>query len=107
MIKITVVPKSDEKLFNLLVQKEKEIRHKATTFYRKKSRKKSGEEKWSHTSNWGWIHFQRCFGEILVVVVNPKKEEDEWHLVNAFVGYLHRHFNDKISSIQLNYNISE
>ena len=103
MIKVTVIPNGDEKIFSLLVNKEKEIRKRATTFYRKGSNKK-GEEKWAHTSNWGWIHFQNCLDGILVAIVHPKKEENEWQLVTAFIGYLHRHFQDKISSIQLNYS---
>ena len=95
MIKITAIPVSGEKIFELLVEKEKEIRNSPTTFEKRVANKK-GEAKWNHKRKWGWIHFQKCIGGILVASVHPHKPENEWQLVTAFIGYLDRNLKDKI-----------
>ncbi len=43
----------------------------------------------------------------IVAVVQAKNESDEWQLLTSFIGFLHRHFNDSISTITISFEADE
>jgi hypothetical protein len=97
MTKITVVPRTGEDVFKLMIAKEKE--GKFSTFYRT-GRKKKGEDKWLHTNYPGNIKFHQCYGGICIAIISS---EDEWQILQAFVGLMSRQMRESIASISISY----
>jgi hypothetical protein len=96
---LQVIPKSDNKssLKALLKQKERELRGRGTSFYRER------EGLWKHVKHQGWIKWQEISGGLLVAEIQTRKDTAEWQLLQAFIGYLDRHFGDQIESISIIY----
>lgn len=93
---VIIVPKTGKKLKPLLKKKEIELRGTATTFYRVK------EGRWGHVKYPGWINFETR-GGLLIAEVQSRKKELEWQLLQAFIGYLHRHLGEHIDSISITF----
>ncbi len=94
---LQVIPKEKVKLKSLLKSKERSLRGKNTSFIRK------GKGHWKHVKYPGWIKFEGSKQGVLIVEINTRKPEQEWQLLQAFIGYLDRHFGDKIESIFIHY----
>jgi hypothetical protein len=96
---VQVVPKSGTKpnLKSLLKSKERALRGTATTFRRKR------EGRWVHVRYPGWISWKGTTGGLLVAEVKTKKPDAEWQLLQAFIGYLDRHFRRHIENISITY----
>ncbi len=107
MIKISIVPEKGEKIYSLLVQKELSLRKKNKGTLHRTGPKKKNEDKWVHNTMPGWIKFQRCYGGMIVAIVQSKNRDQEWQLLSSFIGFLDRHFRDEINNINLNYVSSE
>lgn len=106
MIKVTVIPQHNAKIYSLMVQKELALRQANQGTLHRSGAKKKDEDKWVHASYQGWIRFQRCLGGTVVAIVQAKNAEEEWKLLNSFIGFLDRHFRDSIANINLSYDFS-
>jgi hypothetical protein len=96
---VQVVPRPDRKhnLKALLKAKERELRSGPTAFKRKR------EGRWHHVKYPGWINWDETIGGILVAEIHTRATNQEWQLLQAFVGYLDRHLGDHIESISITY----
>ena len=96
---LQVLPRRGNKqgLKALLNAKERALRNRGTTFYRKRA------GRWAHTAYHGWINWSEAQGGILVAEIHSKAADAEWQLLKAFVGYLDRHLADHIESITVTY----
>src|SRR2546430_406299 len=96
---LQVVPRAGSKssLKQLLKAKERSLRGSSTTFLR------SGEGRWTHKTYPGWINWGEAAGGILVAEIRTRKEESEWQLLHAFIGYLDRHLGKHIESVSIIY----
>ena len=96
---LQVVPKANAKqhLKALLKAKERALRGSSTTFVRQK------EGRWRHKKYAGWIKWDEAHGGVLVAEVRTLDGTSEWQLLQAFVGYLDRHFAEQIESIAITY----
>lgn len=103
MIKVTIIPKEGENIYSLLVKKELALRNKNQGTLHRSGGKKKGEDKWIHSTYPGWVRFQSCLGGVTVALVQSKNSETEWQLLSSFIGFLDRHFRDRISNISLTY----
>lgn len=94
---VQVVPKSgtDTKLKTLLKNKARELRGTTTAFHRVR------EGQWKHVKYPGRIIWDETRGGLLVAEIQPKKEESDWQLLQAFIGYLDRHLGESIESISI------
>ena len=95
IVQVVPISKIGSKMKALLKDKEKELRGSSTTFYR------SRKGKWKHVKYSGWINWDKTKGGLLVAKVQTKKEEDEWKLLQAFIGYLDRNLGKNIESISI------
>ena len=96
---VQVVPRADidAKLKTLLKQTERELRGGGTTFFRER------EGRWKHLKYPGWIKWDEALGGLLVAEVHPRKDQSDWQLLQAFIGYLDRHLGEYIESISIYY----
>ena len=106
MVRLTVVPRSGDNLFSLLVAKEVELRRQGRGTLHRSGPKKPGQEKWSHKSeNYpGWIKLQRRDDGTLAIAVQSNPISKEWQLLTSLVGFLDRHFRSSISSMTISYD---
>jgi hypothetical protein len=51
----------------------------------------------------GRIKWDEALGGLLVAEVHPKKDQSDWQLLHAFIGYLDRHLGEYIESISIYY----
>ncbi len=96
---IQVVPRADidSKLKRLLKETERQLRGGTTTFRRER------EGRWKHIRYPGWIKWDETLGGLLVAEVHTRKEDSDWQLLQAFIGYLDRHLGQYIESISIYY----
>ena len=96
---IQVVPRAEieTKLKALLKRTERQLRGGTTTFCRER------EGRWKHVKYPGWIKWDETLGGLLVAEVHARKEQSDWQLLQAFIGYLDRHLGDCIESISIHY----
>ncbi len=101
---IQIIPNRGYRLYGAIVQKEVDLHHKGRgTFYRSAAKEKD-VAKWAHKSYKGWIWIKRGLGEVVVAELRTlSSTEDEWQLFHAFMGFLDRHFADKIEAINIQY----
>lgn len=101
---IQVVPKRSFRLYGAIVKKEVDLHKKGKgTFFRSAAKVKNAT-KWSHKSYKGWIWIERGLSEVVVAELRCKSaSQDEWQLFHAFLGYLDRHFADKIEAVNVQY----
>ena len=96
---LQIIPRAGNKkrLKQLLKDKERSLRGSNTTFYR------TGEGRWAHKTYLGWITWDEAPGRLLVAEVRTKRNENEWQLLQSFIGYLDRHLGEYIESITITY----
>jgi hypothetical protein len=107
MIRVTATPKSNEDLYGLLVAKEVQLRQKNQGTLHRKGEKKRGNEKWTHATYPGWVRFQKCLGGVLVAQIHSKIPDGESQLLQAFIGFLDRHFRQELGTVAINYGAAD
>jgi stalled ribosome alternative rescue factor ArfA len=106
MIRLTVIPRLRDNLFRLLVAKEIELRRKGRGTLHRSGAKKRGREKWTHASYPGWIDLKSAADGALALTVHSRAADTEWQLLRSLIGFLDRHFREKITSVTINYDRS-
>lgn len=98
-----IVPHEDLRLYAALVKKEADIRKKGLgTFYRAAA-KKPNSTKWRHKTYRGWINLERSLSEVVLGEIHGSAPEQEWQILSAFLGFVGRHFDDRILAITIHY----
>src|SRR5215470_13385753 len=92
MRQLQIIPTNGFRLYGAMVAKEVELAHKNRGTFRRTGRKEKNRAKWSHSSYPGWIKLARAMGEVLTIEVHSKKNETEWQLLQAILGFTDRHF---------------
>lgn len=101
---IQIVPRGGVRLYGKMVKKEVDLTRKNKGTFRRSGRKERNCAKWSHTSYKGWIILQRTAGEVVTAEMKSlSKTGDQWQLLHAFIGFLDRHFEEDISTINIQY----
>jgi hypothetical protein len=99
---IQIIPREELRLYAALVKKEADIRKKGLgTFYRAAARKRNST-KWRHKAYRGWINLERGLSEVVLGEIHAAPEQ-EWQILSAFLGFVDRHFDEKISAITIHY----
>jgi hypothetical protein len=100
---VQIVPREELHLYAALVKKEAGIRKKGLgTFYRA-AVKKRNSTKWRHKAYRGWINLERGLSEVVLAEIRAAAPEQEWQILSAFLGFIDRHFNDRILAITIHY----
>jgi len=97
LIQVLTKQKSEVKWVGALQAKERALRGKGTTWQRASSRK------WTHRNYHGRVAWEEPVLGLLVARVQSRAEETEWQILNAFVGFLNRHFGADIESITISF----
>lgn len=97
MKSIQIIPKGLFNLYGAMRKKELQLRRKGKGLFRR-----VGTGKWHHKNYWGWVRFEESLGNILNVEVSTKTDQ-VWQLLTAFIGFVERHFGDRILAVNIQY----
>jgi hypothetical protein len=101
---IQIIPRKQCRLYGLMVQKEIDLAKSNKGTFRRSASKEKNIAKWAHKSYNGWIWLERGLGEVVSARLDTRSShEDEWQLFHAFLGFVDRHFGDKIAAINIQY----
>jgi len=101
---LQIVPVDGCRLFGKIVKKEIEISRKNRGAFFRSGAKEKNRAKWAHERYKGWINIQRADGEVVTVEIRSRSQSgDEWQLLQAFVGWLDRHFREDIEALHVHY----
>ena len=101
---IQIIPWKQCRLYGLMVQKEIDLAKSNKGTFRRSASKEKGIAKWAHKSYNGWIWLERGLGEVVSARLDTRSSnEDEWQLFHAFLGFVDRHFGDRIAAINIQY----
>lgn len=103
MRQVQVIPRDRYRLYGAIVAKEVELSRKDLGTFRRSAKKQKNRAQWSHVKYPGWIKLRKGMGEILQVEVRSQKKGADWQLLCAMLGFLDRHFGDKIQTISIQY----
>src|SRR5216684_3657377 len=101
---IQIVPRARTRLFDALVKKEADIRSNGRgTFYRV-GRATRSAAKWKHKRYQGSVSLGRAAASELVTAKLRTRaaSTDEWQLLRAFLGFVERHFGDRLATVTIN-----
>lgn len=103
MIQLTVTPRARDNLYRLMVAKELDLRRRRRGTLHRSGPKRAGREKWTHASFPGRIDLQRGVDSTLAATVRSRPDI-EWKLLTSLIGFLHRHFRERISTVTIKYD---
>jgi len=101
---LQVIPAEGFHLYGAMVQKEIDLsRKKKGTFYRS-GPKARDRAKWAHSKYSGRINLVRADGGVVTAEIRSKSSrDDEWQLLQAFIGWLDRHFDGNLEAINIQF----
>jgi len=100
---LQIVPKLGVNLYGKMVAKEIALsKADRGTFFRS-GPKQHNRAKWSHKTYNGWITLERGVGEVVTAEIQCLAEQHQWQIVQAFIGWLDRHFGNVIVGINVHY----
>jgi hypothetical protein len=99
---VQIVPRGKVHLYGAIVKKEAAIRkNDRGTFYRA-GRKKQNEAKWNHKRYKGAVNLKR--GDDEIVTARVRSPNEEWQMLSAFLGWVNRHFGDRVTAVNITYS---
>jgi hypothetical protein len=100
---IQIMPRKQIRLYDDLLDREEAIRARGRgTFFRSGRKKRSGVT-WKHKAYRGWVKLERGLSETVTAKIRAQPPEREWQMLSAFLGFVDRHFGEKISAITVSY----
>jgi hypothetical protein len=101
---IQISPAKGVRLFSKIVKKELELSRRCQGTFFRTGRKQRNQAKWSHVRYKGWINLHRGEGEVITAEIRSRSDaKDEWQLLQAFIGWMDRHFGDELMTINIQY----
>jgi hypothetical protein len=96
---VHVVPRDNRRasLKSLLNEKRRELRQRGRGTFRLKA------GRWVHTTYPGSIALEQKRDGELVATLRQRGPTVDWQLLNAFMGYLDRHFAEDIDTVTVEY----
>lgn len=104
MRRIQIVPKPGNNLYGEMIAKEISLAQKKQGTLHRCGNKKKDQAEWSHKTFKGRINLQRGLSDlVLAEIVSPAKDNSEWKLLQSFLGFVDRHFSDKVQAVSIQY----
>jgi len=98
---IQIVPRTKTRLYSALVKKEAEIARRGLGTFVRSGHRVRNSAKWRHKRFKGWVKLGRGLSEIVTAEVHTQSADQDWQLLSAFLGFVDRHFGDKVLVITI------
>ncbi len=103
MRQVQVIPEAGFRLYRAMAAREVELSRKDQGTFRRSAPKEKNRAKWTHIRYPGWIKLRRGMGEEVQIEVRSRRKGSEWQLLQAILGFVDRHFGNKIRAIHIQY----
>lgn len=104
MRRIQIVPRPGFNLYGEMIAKEISLAQNNQGTLHRSGPKKKDRAKWTHKSYRGWINLQRGLGDLVIVeIMSTAKKDSEWQLLRSFLGFVDRHFSEKVQAVSIQY----
>jgi hypothetical protein len=101
---VEITPREKSPIYRGLVQREAEIRKKGRGTFSRKGPLRQGTAIWNHKRFKGTVGLKREDAELVTAKIRSAKPEDEGGLLKAFLGFVDRHFGDRVATITIHYH---
>jgi hypothetical protein len=99
-----LVPKETFNLYGALIEREVSLRQRGRGTFRRIGRKEKNQARWAHSTHPGWVKLGRGMGSVVLAEIRTRADPDqEWHLFQAFLGFLDRHFRADLAAINVQF----
>jgi hypothetical protein len=100
---LKIIPRDDAHLYGAMIRKQAEIRRAGRgTFLRARVRKRDAA-RWTHVRYKGSINLEPGPSKSVEAVIKSPDRGDEARLLSSFLGWLDRHFGERLSTISIEY----
>jgi hypothetical protein len=99
---VQIVPRDEVRLYSAIVKKEADIRRAGRGTFHRAGSKKRNAAKWKHQKFKGWVNLERGLSEVVTVQIRSLGT-DESKLLSAFLGWIDRHFGDRVMAVNIQY----
>jgi hypothetical protein len=96
---VQIVPREEMRLYGALVKKEAAIAATGRGAFYRAGPKTKNSAKWKHTKHKGWVKLERGLSEVVTAAVRSLNADQEWQILDAFLGFVYRHFGKEVMSI--------
>jgi hypothetical protein len=100
---VEITPRKKSPLYSGLVKREADIRKNGRGTFSRKGPVRAGTATWNHKRFKGSVSLKREDAELVTAKVRSRTTEDEGGLLKAFLGFVDRHFGDKVATITIHY----
>jgi hypothetical protein len=99
---LQIVPRDGTGLYGAVIRKQAEIRkHGRGTFMRASASKRAA--RWTHVRYKGSLKLHPDMENGVEVEIKSPERGDEARLLSSFLGWMDRHFGDRLSSVRIQY----
>jgi hypothetical protein len=99
---LQIVPRDSTGLFGAVIKKQAEIRRGGRgTFMRASASRRAA--RWTHVRYKGSVKLQAGLENAVEVEIKSPVPGDEARLLSSFLGWMDRHFGDRLSSVNIQY----
>jgi hypothetical protein len=99
---LQIVPRDGTGLYGAVIKKQAEIRKSGRgTFMRASTGKRAA--RWTHVRYKGSLRLQPGPQSAVEVEIKSPERGDEARLLSSFLGWMDRHFGDRLSSVNIQY----
>jgi len=103
MKQMRIEPRDGTHLYRAMVKKQDDIRKSGRGTFSRSGAKRRDWARWSHVRYKGSIKLQEGESDAVEVEIKSPDRGDEARLTSSFLGWLDRHFGDRLSSVHIRY----
>ena len=101
---LDIMPRRGAGLYGAMVKKQADIHKNGRgTFLRGRARSR-GAAHWTHLRYKGSLDLRPAAADAVAVRIKSSDHGDEARLLSSFLGWLDRHFGERISSVTIRYH---
>ena len=100
---LQIVPRDRTHLFGAIVKKQAEIRRSGRGTFVRAAGKRRNAARWTHVRYRGSVRLAPAAEDAVAVEIKSPERGDEARLVSSFLGWLDRHFGDRLASVNIQY----
>jgi len=100
---LEIVPRARTRLYGAMIKKQAEISKRGRGTFSRAGARKRGAARWTHVRYKGSINLEPGTAEAVKVAIKSPERGDEARLLSSFLGWLDRHFGDRLVSVNIQY----
>jgi len=100
---LEIIPRRGMRLYGAMIKKQAEIRRSGRGTFSRAGARKRNAARWTHIRYKGSVNLEPGPSEAVEVAITSPERGDEARLLSSFLGWLDRHFGDRLSSVSIEY----